>query len=275
VVWIVDQRTDWTAGGVAPAACWETAGGDDPVYGPIRDELLARAAAGRRLVIAVHGFNVKRASAIRAYVALEQALNLDPATHLFLGVCWPGDWIIPVINYSFESKDANRCGRELADYLRRVAPDAVAYDLVSHSLGARVLLTAAQRLGDRVGRICIAAGAIDDNALAKEFAGLGARRISILSSEKDKVLRLAYPVGDFLADVFLGDKDAPWRGALGFHGPKPRNTPTDLAFHAISKSEKYDHGDYFPPGVTKPKAGRWQRAVGYMESAVKGLDRPW
>lgn len=63
------------------------------------------------------------------------------------------------------------------------------------------------------------------------------------------MLRLAYPIGDWFGDVFLGDRDSPVRGALGRYGPRwSRPAAPSVPGVKLGDGLKYDHGDYFPPG---------------------------
>ena len=278
MVWIINQRTDGHAGDIARADCWATGGGAAPKYDPVPADVVAARAAGLQVVVAIHGFNVNRPDAVRAYVTLEARLGLDPNTHLFVGVCWPGDGIVPIINYSWESKDAMSCGGYLADYLDTAMPDAAGFSFVSHSLGGRVLLQAVRKLGRTADEVCITAGAVDDDCLVREFSAVTgkARRVSVLSSRRDPVLRLAYPLGDFVTDVFLGGKDSPWHGALGLGGPNPKGQPRGVQHWPIDRASRYGHGDYFPPSAPGPPAvGKWERSVAYMGRAIRGAPNSW
>lgn len=288
MVLVINQRTEGYAGAIARAACWEAVGGETPTYTPLTDDDLERRTRNRQVIVAIHGFNVNRPKAVRAYVTLEAELQLT-ADQVFFGVLWPGDGWIPVVNYPWESKDAMQCGSYLAQFLAAKMPTASGFNFISHSLGARVLLETLTAMPSDAGEVCITAGAVDDDSLAKEFAGVvgKARRISILTSETDRVLLAAYPAGDFVADVFLGDKNSPWHGALGFLGPSPRPARKPLSHRPIPKArlglldpDAYDHGDYFPPGDFPPEdparaRGLWRRSVAYMRRAINGDADTW
>jgi hypothetical protein len=270
VVWIINQRTQDIDGGIARPEVLESQGGAHPTYRPVRGGAVAAATAGRQVILAIHGFNVSRPKAVRSYVTLEQDLRLT-GEQVFFGVAWPGDAWIPVVNYPWEAGDAVACGDALARYLLTAMPDAAGYHLVSHSLGGRVLLEALKRLGRRAGQVCITAGAVDSDCLATAYAPVKGKadRISVLASKKDKVLWAAYPLGDFVSDVLLGDRDSPWRGALGRRGPQPLEG-APVIHRQIPGGAGYDHGDFFPPGDGGTAAGRWTRAVAYMRRALNG-----
>src|SRR5262249_19125517 len=89
---------------------------------------------GREVVVAVHGFNVGYAQGVHVLAALERDLALA-SQFVFVGVLWPGDYWIPVVNYPAEAGDAVRCGRLLARFANKNLRAATAVSFVSHSLG--------------------------------------------------------------------------------------------------------------------------------------------
>lgn len=275
MVWIINHRERNVGGAIQPPSCLESQGGAKPTYRLVGEAALARAGAGRQVIIAIHGFNVSRPKAVRAYVTLEKELRLSD-DQVFFGVAWPGDGWLPVVNYPWEARDAAECGKALAKYLRAAMPDAARFNFISHSLGGRLLLEAVARLGSKAGEVCITAGAVDSNCLANDYAAVkrACERLSVLASRKDKVLRTAYPLGDFLSDVFFGDKDSPWRGALGREGPKPIEA-APVRHRQIPDKPAYDHGDYFPPSDVDGKPGQWNASVAYMRRAMNGEADAW
>ena len=235
-----------------------------------------KAIKGRRLLIHVHGFNVSLQSGVEAAVLMERQLA-PAADELFLAVLWPGDFRVAVINYTWEYRDAIKAGRLLARFIDERCAEAEDVSLGSHSLGGRVVLEALATTTRRIRHMCIAAPAVDADSLGKAYAPALARvgRLTVLSSVSDRVLRWAYPLGDFFSDIF-GDKDSPTGGALGFGGPKPKASPPIEAF-AVPKADGYDHGDYFPgppipPGGPDPK---WVRSMTYWSQAMRGKAATW
>jgi esterase/lipase superfamily enzyme len=226
-------------------------------------------------VFATHGFNVSRAQGVHALARLERDLGLPPR-FVFVGVLWPGDWWIPVVNYPSEAGDAVRCGRLLAGFANTTLALAADVSLVSHSLGARLVLETAKRLARPAREVCVTAAAVDDDCLAtKQYADARAKskRISVLASRQDAVLRLAYPAGDFLSDVFYDD-DSPNRKALGYHGPRPR--ALEHVLHAqIPPEQKYGHGDYFPPSDLNKPNDKPKRPEAFIAETLLGLAHPW
>jgi hypothetical protein len=280
-------RSQDVGGPVVPAFCVESTGGAHPTYSaPLTGRQVAARVRGRELVVAVHGFNVNRPKGVRSYVTLERELGMPDDRRVFMGVLWPGDFIIPVINYPAEASDAVKSGRYVAEFLDAWCGGAVAVSFVSHSLGGRVLLEAVSAMAAPVKALCITAGAVDNDCLHGQYAAVKAKagRISVLSSRKDKVLKFAYPLGDFGSDVLWGDDDSPWRGALGLKGPSPVEAEPKVWHRPIPKAPplNYDHGDYFPPSDAAvpptppgPTPPGWRTSVAYMRRALEDAPDAW
>ena len=233
---------------------------------------------GKDVLLAAHGFNVAYASGVHSLGRLEAALQ-PRSGEAFFGVLWPGDWILPAINYPFEDRIASRAGQLLADFCNTWLASARSVSFLSHSLGARVILEAIRLSKRRIRRACITAGAVNANCLAEEYALAAANCDSIitLSSMQDKVLEFAYPAGDLLADVLYPDHP-PFESALGRHGPTPPFASFIRAYE-IADSPPYDHGDYLPPGDLKtpfpnPQAN-CTRSVEFMAAAFRGQAPSW
>jgi esterase/lipase superfamily enzyme len=226
--------------------------------------------AGRTVVFAAHGFNVSYAAGVHTLAQLESDLRLGPR-FVFVGVLWPGDYWIPVVNYPAEAGDAVRCGRLLATFVNKRLGAAGAVSFLSHSLGGRLVLEAVKNVERPVKEVCVTAAAVDDDCLAgPQYADVRAKaeRVSVLASKADLVLRLAYPGGDFISDVLLHDPDSPWRGALGYEGPQPDGLER-VAHAQIPKAEGYNHGDYFST------TARATRSWTFMREALLDLPHDW
>lgn len=230
---------------------------------------------GREVVFATHGFNVSRPAGVHALARLGRDLDLPPA-FVFVGVLWPGDWWIPAVNYPAEAGDAVRCGRRLAKFVNTRLSAAAGISLVSHSLGGRLVLEAVSRLDRPAREVCVLAAAVDDDCLTSrqyDAARANAKRISVLASKSDKVLRLAYPAGDFLSDIFFHDDDSFRHKALGYHGPHPR---AEGVLHAqIRDNERYDHSDYFPPSKPNDPITKQNRPEAFIAETLLGLPHAW
>ena len=224
--------------------------------------------AGRHVVFATHGFNVSYRAGVHVLAQLEQTLALGDA-FLFVGVLWPGDYWIPVINYPAEASDAVRCGQLLAGLVNRTLSGASAVSFVSHSLGGRLIFEAVAHLDAPADQVCVLAAAVDDNCLSTRQYSIvraNARRVSVLASTEDLVLRLAYPLGDFAADVAFDGDDSPWRGALGYRGPRPSRVDRVEA-RQIDPANHIGHLEYLP------SAGGL--VEGYVREVLHGLPPTW
>jgi pimeloyl-ACP methyl ester carboxylesterase len=130
--------------------------------------------------------------------------------------------------------------------------------LVAHSLGCRVAMNAAQQLAELQGtgvpalrRVCLMAAAVDNDCLGRtgstyyRDATLAAERLAVLASEEDRVLGLAYPLGDLLQTVlYFGER---WGTALGLTGVVEQDPEILAKLEAIPLSDpmyRVDHSDY-------------------------------
>jgi hypothetical protein len=239
---------------------------------------LAALAAGRNVLFGVHGFNVNRDEGIRAFARLEPSLGLS-SSDVFIGVLWPGDFWIPVINYPFEGGDAMDCGRRLATFCDKNLGNAASFSFLSHSLGARLVLEAVAHLGEKVKEICMAAAAINRDCLSAEYASAAGNveKVSLLASRSDRVLRLAFPLGDPISDLLHADH-TPFQPALGYNGPQPVGSV--LAPWQIPSDDGYDHGDYLPPSTptvtqAQRRNAKWPKAADFMARAFRGDRQSW
>jgi hypothetical protein len=223
-----------------------------PLMAALTDKQAAERVAGRTLVFTVHGFNVSYDGGLRSLARLEEALApLLPPHFLCVGVLWPGDFMIPAINYPGEWRDAVNGGKALARYANTKLRGAADFCFLSHSLGGRLALEAVAGLDRKAARVCLTAAATDNDCLESPYhvSVANSGLLTYLASKKDMVLKLAYPVGDWAGDLFMGDDDDALRGALGRHGARwPRTGRPKAWGFTVPDSPKYDHGNYFPPG---------------------------
>jgi hypothetical protein len=231
----------------------------------------------RDVLLATHGFNVSYDSGLRSLARLEQTLGMR-SNEIFLGVLWPGDWAIPAINYPFEDRIASQAGKLLGGFCNSWLGSARSVSMLSHSLGARVVLDAIQASRRRIKRACITAGAVNAACLAEEYAKASANcdEIRTLSSRGDLVLQFAFPPGDMLADL-LDPDHPPFEAALGRGGPASPQGANVRAYE-IPDTPRYDHSDYMPPSdITKPldPNGKWAKSAAFMAAAFRGVAPPW
>jgi hypothetical protein len=238
---------------------------------PLEPDLI-QAVQGRDLLLGTHGFHVNRDNGIDNLSCWQQWLQLGD-NGLFVGVLWPGDsrWI-PYLDYPAEGNEAIKSGQLLAEYISKKLPGAASISLASHSLGARVILETIRNLPPSVNvkTVTIMAGAIDDTCLHDEYKDAASRigKISVLSSQRDDVLKWAFPIGNPVAGILT--RGSPyWHGALGRFGPNPSDQPAHLWKSAIlPDSWQFGHFSYincdpsvavppsfYPPAVVVPAEG--------------------
>lgn len=252
-----------------------------PAITSLQREAVPFLVRGKDVLLATHGFNVSYESGLRSLQRLESALAIDPLAEMFFGVLWPGDWVIPAINYPAEDGIASHAGAALAGFCNQWLGSARSISMLSHSLGARVILEAIKGSSRRIRRACITAGAVNSAALREEYAAAAAKcdEIRTLSSRKDLVLEFAYPPGDLLADL-LDPDHPPCEPALGRGGPAPP-FGAGVRSYEIADAPAYDHGNYFPPGdlVAPPPpnqgSANWMDPVNFMASAFRGRAPAW
>ncbi len=228
----------------SPGEIRHSAAGGTAVVAGLAD--LAAAAAGRTLVLITHGFNVGPIEAVAQLQATAASMALPP-THVAAVVIWPGSFAVPVVNYPFEHKDAVAAGQRLARLITHL-PRVSGIAAFSHSLGARVMLELARHAPRPLQLLCLTAAAADDDLFrpAGQYGDVITRtnRVVVVHSRSDLVLRITYPVGDFLSDLFLGDSDSFKAAALGYGGPRPvaGSVPRE-----IPRVLNHGHGDYIGP----------------------------
>jgi hypothetical protein len=240
----LDVRHAPVGGGLAPSvACF--AGTSLADYSGIRSEDLVASIKSKDVLIVAHGFNVDRAAGIASLSNWASLLH-PPESVSFVGLLWPGDSVwAHGLDYPEEPKIANEAGELVAQFIDNNFSGAASISFASHSLGARVILQTINHLNLPVRRAILMAGAIDDNCLNTEFADAVAKvdEISLLSSNKDEVLSVDFPVGNFFAGIIAAGHPW-WRAALGHCGPvHPRPENVRVPFE-IPRNWKYQHGDY-------------------------------
>ncbi len=280
---------------------------------PLSPSRFADAVQGRNLVLVTHGFNVNFQNGLNCLAGLAEYLALDPS-FLVVGVLWPGDYVTTTIpiNYIWDHHEAVRSGDVLAGYLERYASGAAGFNFVSHSLGARVVLECLVSLKTiHFNQVCLLAAAVNADAFKQPFlaARKKADRFSILASKADKVLMLAYPlgngvglIGDDIAEVAseLGVDLGKWKppvsaadtagpmftAAMGRGGanPHPRNLvingqiPQTFLWLDRGDGVNFKHGDYYPAGTAgnNPKMPRpLKAATAYLRPALTGGNPAW
>jgi hypothetical protein len=249
----VDLRASANGGIVADTATvWENGNL------PVPNGEFARRVYGRKVLFAMHGFNVDRESGVRSLSNWAARCNV-PASWLVIGVLWPGDSVFaPIIDYVYEGVEAIASGKLLADFLNLNAPGMAGLCLASHSLGARVLLEATRRLDKAPDKIFIMAGAIENDCLQREYADAARRvgAICTIASREDAVLEWAFPAGNLVGEIIMNGHPYD-RTAIGREGPL-QPVPDDLSVTSWQVPDDWDYGhlDYLShqlgPAVASP-----------------------
>ena len=217
----------------------------DEVIRHLSLEHLRNELKNKRILILVHGYNNEQGEVHDAYSVVESKIqqHLSHAYDIVIGYSWPGgdsftDW------WS-SKKRANAVARRFRFLLEDLALNQVNIDLMSHSLGARVVLKSlklSHRQLNKPKRLiqnyyCLAA-AVDNESLEKdeEFSQSinHIECLSIFHSKNDPILGLVYTGTEF-------DR------ALGYSGPEDISyTLTNLNNVYINNCKKIikKHGAY-------------------------------
>jgi esterase/lipase superfamily enzyme len=244
--------------------------------------------ADAHVVFLIHGFNVSLARAGQIYANTVPMLPGIGTEAIVVGVTWPGDSKLGFLSFPLEGRDADDTARRFHNFIRIYVADSAELSFVTHSLGARVAMETAshvrQHLRHEVNQVCLTAAAIDRDSLSNtrkyKDVVMDTARVAVLSSKKDRVLKYAYPVGDFLERLLLPRKKSDPSLALGRAGPLhyedlSRNLKSRIYPTQIPKSRKARHGDYFfseaPP--KKLNANHLSTAI-YAEEVILAKPMP-
>ena len=186
----------------------EPAGRQELSLADLRDSV-----TGKSVLVLVHGFNNEFEDIIRAYGIIDSQVqaHLSEWYDEVIGFTWPGgdsplDWYAP-------KRRAGVVGPRLAQFLQHFAGEAATIDLMSHSLGARVVLGALNLLpADSVRANFMTASAVDNEVIEphqKYFAAVrtGATESIVFHTKNDSVLKSAYRLAE-------------WDNPLGLFGPE-------------------------------------------------------
>lgn len=245
---------------------------------PVDPALFKRAVAGRDILFATHGYNNSQSEGLWALSRLETLLRL-PRSAVFIGILWPGDSHAGFVSYPVEKPTASYVGRRLADFCNREMTTTASVSFASHSLGARFVLETIRKLNRRTRSACLMAAAIERTCLEKEYADAFGKtdQTYVLASEKDLVLRLAFPSGNFFG-YLLDPTSNPLSKALGYSGLAKAIGKTVQPWQ-IDPDLNYEHRDYLPPsgpGEEFPnRCGRWMKPAVFVERAFNLERQIW
>ncbi len=172
--------------------------------------------------IVIHGFNCTEAQVVQEYTPFSAALAHDCLAYSWPGGCHP-------LDFPAAAGRSTLTGYRLRDVLSMRHLRSGRDNIVTHSLGARVALTALKGSRCSIGKLILMGPAVDWNAFDRggEFENVPecCDSIHVLYSNRDEVLKLAFPFGDFGGDC----------RALGLDGPRdPLSTPPHVVLHDLS-----------------------------------------
>jgi esterase/lipase superfamily enzyme len=210
---------------------------------PVSDDDFRTSITDQRLLLLVHGYHNKRENILGGYSMIDatmKARNMvgagPRAYHQVIGIAWPGGFT--KASYLLAKMRANALGDSVFARLKKVVEAAKAVDIMTHSLGARVILKALQNAdptSPTIRNLFLTAPAVDDESIQqgeKFFISTQAcRKVYVFHSKHDNVLKLTYPIMDL-------DK------ALGLDGPeKPKKLGGNVQLVDCSSAVNA-HSDY-------------------------------
>ena len=209
------------------------------------DDILSKA-TDKHVCILVHGYNNELSAVTRSYWTLvSQASQTDVISPqgygLVIGFTWPG--MATGAGYFATRVTAKKSAPFLTELVNQLRTVAHSVDVQTHSLGARVALTAlANPKKVFVDNLMLTAPAVDCDLLepGEDFHRSldSCNRCFVYHSRNDSVLKITYPLGD-IADGL--------QRALGLNGP--RSKPATLskcpnAYVVDCSARVKEHGGY-------------------------------
>ena len=190
-----------------------------------------------------------------------------------LGITWSGN-ISPANVFFRAEMYANETGRDLAKFIQELDKDTK-INIITHSLGARVALSALNILGDfdgeydnRIDNLIMLEAAVADNAITKNYTRENnplAMELFPFAHKAVKSMRVMYS----LEDGVLGGDSTPWDTDDGFitdniliRGAYPKKYgPFANRTHAI--------GDYYPYDKNERTSISHQKAKADIHNAIQ------
>ncbi len=200
----------------------------------------------KRLLLLIHGYRNKRENVVGGYAMIDNQLRAKNilgsgprAYDEVVGIAWPGGLFR--ISYLIAKKRVGKIADSVFARLEKVVAEAKAVDVMTHSLGARVILKALQNADPNkqlIRNLFLTAPAVDDESIQEGEKFFGAtqacRDVYVLYSDDDPVLSTFFKV------PLLGDSDR----ALGDRGPeKPNKVGKNVHLIDCVKFIK-EHSDY-------------------------------
>lgn len=206
---------------------------------PIGQEEFINRLRNRRVLFLIHGYNNEEDDVVRAYDIIERNVSayLGNMYDEIVGYTWPGG--DDRFDYYSAKTRSGAVAPRVRRWLRDIVYVAQALDIMDHSMGTRVSLTALRDpRASRVRNLFNMASAVDNECIQRREkyypATQNCETLYVFHSKNDDVLRTAY--------VF-----AHWDRALGYNGPED---PAAIIEHSPNvkvvncKNVIQEHGDY-------------------------------
>ncbi len=218
----------------------------------VRDDGHLASSNPHHILLLVHGYNNAQQDAERSYdTFIGNILNAIGSARVDLDAIakfhWPGDEstiLGSTVGYPFDINHARDAAARLADYLTQIPVPTLRVTLVGHSMGCRLILEALGRITSAtpdIGLVGLMAAASPVDFVrrgARLFrTGNPPRKVLKYFSEQDRVLQIAFPLGQWAAYQYQIEDDN-YSEAIGRFGHPPE--------YASGVPTRNGHSDYWP-----------------------------
>ena len=202
--------------------------------------------SNKRILMLVHGYNSAHGKMCKAYYTIEKNVEkyVKNQYEIVIGYSWPGGG--SRLNWKLAKENADKTAKRLKILIKNISgvlksPSNIQLDIISHSLGARVILEMLKQLSKEdlgwqpVRNYFCMAAAVDNEVLEpdEKFHASTSQinNIYIFHSKHDKPLRSAYRAAEL-------DR------ALGVHGPEHSDQLGKNIYIVNCKNRVKGHGAY-------------------------------
>ncbi len=177
--------------------------------------------ADKTVLLIIHGYNNEEDDVVRAYRIIENNIHghMPGFYDLIVGYTWPGG--DDGLDYFAAKRRAGTVAPRVGRWLQKMVGVSRAIDVMSHSMGGRVILSALEDVTSfRVRNLFNMASAVDNESIQVDEPYYDASRacetLYVFHSKNDPVLKTAYLLAE-------------WDRALGYSGPED---PADIIVHS-------------------------------------------
>lgn len=217
---------------------------------------LADKMQNKKVLIVVHGYRNSYEDTCHAYNRIKQKVDSDIGKYdEVIGYMWPGG--TKKLSYFSAKRRAKQLRQRIADLLDGLLNETSQVDIMAHSLGCYMSLSALKRTRNKVNNIFLMAPAISDYEPCEGgifYMPIKSRAEGtfIFRSEDDTVLRDYFPIAE--------------RGctALGYLGPRsldclPNNS---VVINCSNQTDRIDHASYLTRSEIYKRISRLREASG-------------